>query len=51
MSPRPAGTGHTPMRGIRVPDAEWKAAQAVAAERGETLTDAIRRFLRRYGKS
>lgn len=49
--PRPAGTGHTPNRGLRVPDDVWQAAQAAAAAHGETLTDAIVRFLRKYGKS
>lgn len=42
---------HTPARSIRVPDAEWEAAIEKAAERGETVTDAVRAFLRRYAKS
>lgn len=41
---------HTPPRSIRVPDAVWDAAKAKAAERGETVTDAVVRFLTRYGK-
>lgn len=41
---------HTPPRSIRVPDDVWRAAQAQAARRGETVTDAVVRFLRRYGK-
>ncbi len=40
----------TPIRSIRVPDDEWQAAQRRAAERGETVTDVIRRALRRYAK-
>jgi hypothetical protein len=43
-----AGKGHTPARSIRIPDDEWRAAQQRAAERGETLTDVIRRALKRY---
>jgi hypothetical protein len=38
----------TPLRSIRVPTDVWRAAQAKAEERGETLTEAIIRFLRRY---
>ena len=41
---------HTPPRSIRVPDAVWDAAKAKAAERGETVTDAVVRFLARYGR-
>lgn len=41
---------HTPPRSIRVPDAVWDAAKAKAAERGETVTDAVVRFLTRYGR-
>jgi hypothetical protein len=40
----------TPIRSVRIPDEEWRAAQARAAERGETVTDLIRRALRRYAK-
>lgn len=35
-------------RAIRVPDDLWKAALAKAEERGETLSEAIRAFLKRY---
>lgn len=42
---------HTPPRSIRVPEDVWQLAKSVAAERGETVTDAVVRFLRRYGKS
>lgn len=38
----------TPTRSVRVPDEEWEAAKRVASDRGETLTDVIRRALRRY---
>jgi hypothetical protein len=41
---------HTPPRSIRVPDDVWEAAKAEAERRGESVTDAILRFLRRYGK-
>lgn len=40
----------TPLRNIRVPDALWAAAQAKAADRGETVSDVIRRALERYTK-
>jgi len=39
---------HTPIRNIRVPDDEWEAAKAKAAERGESVTEVVRRALRRY---
>lgn len=42
---------HTPPRSIRVPEDIWRAAQAEAGQRGETVTDAVVRFLTRYGKS
>jgi predicted transcriptional regulator len=38
----------TPVRGVRVPDELWRAAQAKADERGETVTDVIVRALARY---
>lgn len=37
-----------PARSVRVPDDLWHAAKERAAERGETVTDAIIRALRRY---
>jgi len=40
----------TPMRAIRVSDELWKAAQEVARERGETLSDVIRDGLTQYVK-
>lgn len=41
----------TPLRNVRVPDDLWQAAMAKAAERGETLSDVLRRALERYVKS
>lgn len=38
----------TPNRTMRIPDEEWEAAQKVAEDRGETVTDVVRRALRRY---
>jgi negative regulator of replication initiation len=38
----------TPLRSIRVPDDLWRAAMAVADERGESITDVLRRALERY---
>jgi predicted transcriptional regulator len=37
-----------PLRAIRVPDELWHAAQAVAAERNESLAKVIREALARY---
>lgn len=42
---------HTPPRSVRVPTDVWEAAKQEADRRGETVSDAIVRFLRRYGKS
>jgi hypothetical protein len=36
---------------VYLPDAVWEAAKTEAAARGETVTDAVVRFLSRYGKS
>ena len=46
MSPR------IPMkiRNIRVPDKVWDDAQAAAEERGENLSEEVRKFLERYAK-
>lgn len=38
----------TPARAVRVDDTLWHAAQARAAQRGETVSDVIRRALKRY---
>jgi hypothetical protein len=37
-----------PARGNRVPDVLWEAAKKRAAERDETVSEAVRRFLERY---
>ena len=42
-------TPHTPPRSMRVPDPIWEAAKRTAAARGETVTDAVVRFLTVYG--
>ena len=42
--PRPGN----PARAVRVEDELWHAAQERAAERGETVSDVIRRALLRY---
>jgi predicted CopG family antitoxin len=38
----------TPSRNVRVSDDLWTAALAKAVERGESLSDVIRRALERY---
>lgn len=38
----------TPARAVRVEDDLWRAAQRQAADRGETVSDVIRRALERY---
>jgi hypothetical protein len=35
-------------RVIRMPDGLWRAAQKRADERGETVSQAVRKFLERY---
>lgn len=40
---------HTTPRSFRVPDPEYDPATVAAEQRDETLTDAVRRFLRLYG--
>jgi predicted transcriptional regulator len=37
-----------PARAVRVEDELWNAAKAIAAERGESLSDVMRDALRRY---
>lgn len=39
-----------PIRTVRVPDDIWKAAQAEAERRGESVSAVIVRALKRYGK-
>jgi predicted CopG family antitoxin len=38
----------TPSRAIRIDDDLWSAALTKAGERGETVSEVIRRALRRY---
>lgn len=40
----------TPIRGIRVPDELWTAAQAAAATNDESVSDVVRRALEAYVK-
>jgi hypothetical protein len=44
MPNQPKTPGHT----VRIPDDEWIPAKDKAAKEGETMTDVIRRALRRY---
>lgn len=38
----------TPLRNVRVPDELWQAALLKAQDRGETVSDVVRRALERY---
>lgn len=40
----------TPLKSFRIPQALYEAAQAKAAERGESVSDVVRRALERYIK-
>lgn len=40
----------TPIRTFRIPDDLWSAAQAKAEERGDNLSEVVRRALQRYAK-
>lgn len=40
----------TPLRAVRISQEVWAAAQAKAHERGETVSEVIRRALVRYAK-
>jgi len=42
--------GRVPLRAIRVPDETWDAAKVAAEKRGESVSQAVREFLERYGK-
>lgn len=44
-------TGETKVRAIRVPDALWNQAQALAQARGESVSAVIRRGLAEYVES
>lgn len=52
MADKPKPKTRQPMRlrTVKAPDELWEAAQAKAAERGETVSDVIRRSLERYAK-
>lgn len=39
---------HTPPRSVRVPNKRWEAARIEAIRRGETISDAVNRFLEQY---
>lgn len=49
--PSRGNPNHTPPRSIRVSDPIWNAAQEVATQRGETVSEAVNRFLARYIKT
>ncbi len=40
----------TPLRNVRVADDLWQAAMSKALDRGETLSEVIRRALEKYVK-
>lgn len=40
----------TPQRTIRIPDKTWEAAKAAAEQRGDNLSEVIRKSLERYVK-
>ncbi|GAS98919.1 Gp65 [Mycolicibacterium canariasense] len=40
----------TPLRSFRIPDDLYEAAQQKAEEKGETVSDVVRRALERYVK-
>lgn len=42
--------GKTPLRSFRIPDDVYRAAQEKAAERGESVSDVVRKALERYVK-
>lgn len=44
----PTGNGNTKPRSVRVADDSWEAAKAVAAAKGETVTDVVVRALEAY---
>lgn len=50
VSPK-TNPNHTPPRSIRVPDELWHAAMNVASDRGESISEAVNRFLARYVKA
>lgn len=50
MSAMPPTQQKRKIRTVRIEDQLWEAAQAKAEENGETVTDVIRRALKRYVK-
>jgi hypothetical protein len=46
-----AKPNHTPPRSIRVTDELWFAAQQVASDRGETVSEVVNRYLAKYVKA
>lgn len=38
----------TPLRSLRISDALWEKAKKRADEKGETVSEAVRKFLERY---
>lgn len=40
----------TPMRSVRISDDVWEAAKTKAAEKGESMTDVIRKALESYAR-
>lgn len=48
--PRVPNQPRTPLRSFRIPDELYQAAQAKAEERGESVSDVVRRALERYVK-
>ena len=40
----------TPLRSFRIPDEVYRAAQAKAAAKGESVSDVVRKALERYVK-
>ena len=40
----------TPLRSFRIPDEVYRAAQEKARERGESVSDVVRKALERYAK-
>ncbi|MCV7434794.1 YlcI/YnfO family protein [Mycolicibacterium bacteremicum] len=48
--PRVPNQPRTPLRSFRIPDELYAAAQAKAEEKGESVSDVVRRALERYVK-
>lgn len=46
--PRVPNQPRTPLRSFRIPDELYEAAQAKAADKGESVSDVVRRALERY---